>query len=112
MTITCAGLLQGEDMDSSDEEWANAYAAMDPASQLGWRNRRGVVEGPAEELMRDLLEAADVVHTNSMSDMAESRNTANDNPVGAVDSNAGSMPRSGDGSLSPTASVEVSQQGA
>lgn len=84
---------------------------MDPASQLGWRNRRAAVEGPAEELVRDILEAADAVHTDSMSDMAASTENDNGSPVTAEESLAGSVLRRRDGSLSPDASGEVDRQG-
>ena len=77
--------MQGEDRDSSDEEWANAYATMDPISQLGWRNRRGANEGPAEQLLRDVFEAADVVHSNAMSEVGGSRHsTGSDFPLGGL----------------------------
>lgn len=110
--MICACLVQGEDRDSSDEEWATAYATMDAASQLGWRNRRCVVEGPAEELMRDIMETADVVHSNSMSGMAGSRNSNNESIPIADDSSGASMSRHRAESRSPSASVEVDQQGA
>lgn len=104
--------MQGEERDSSDEEWAHDYAAMDPASQLGWRNRRGPAEGPAEELMREIMEAADVVHSNSMADMAASRTGVAGSPPFAEAGIADSMARSREGSRSPSASVEVGQEGA
>jgi hypothetical protein len=104
--------VQGEEADSSDEEWAHDYAAMDPASQQGWRNRRGPAEGPAEELMRDIMEAADVVHSNSMGDMAASRTDVAGSPPFAEAAMADSMARSREGSTSPSASVEVDQEGA
>lgn len=112
MYIICECLVQGEDQDSSDEEWATAYATMDAASQLGWRSRRCVVEGPAEELMRDIMETADVVHSNSMSGMAGSRHNNNESIHVADDSSGASMPPHRGESRSPSASVEVDQQGA
>lgn len=87
------------------------YAAMDPASQLGWRNRRAAFEGPAEELVRDILEATDAVYTDSMSDMAGSRENDNESPVSADESLAGSVLWPTNGNLSPDASGEVDQQG-
>ena len=98
-------------MDSSDEEWATAYAAMDPISQLGWRNRRGSIEGPAEQLMRDVLQAADVVHSDAMSEMGESGTNNDEWPEQAEDSNAGSLPHGMGASRSPTVSIEVDQEG-
>ena len=112
MYMICECLVQGEDRDSSDEEWATAYATMDAAAQLGWRNRRCVVDGPAEELMRDIMETADVVHANSMSSMVGSRNNNNESIPVADDSSDASMPRHRGESRSPSASVEVDQQGA
>lgn len=104
-------LLQGEERDSSDEEWADAYARMDPISQLGWRSRRGVVEGPAQQLMRDVLEAADGLQHDAMAEMGASRNNADDLNLNAGASVAGPIPRDVSGSRSPSASVEVDQDG-
>jgi hypothetical protein len=117
MQITCNRLVQGEERDSSDEEWADAYATMDPISQLGWRNRRGGVEGPAEQLMRDVMEVADVVHSDAMCERAASRNTeeeAQSNAEEEAQLNAGeridpSMSRRRGSSPSPTGSEEVDQ---
>lgn len=103
--------MQGEERDSSDEEWANAYAAMDPISQLGWRNRRGGGEGPAEQLMRDVLEAADVVHYDAMSEMVASTNNNDEGPVNVDGIVGGQMASDAGGSSSSTASVEVDQEG-
>jgi hypothetical protein len=105
-------MAQGEERDSSDEEWTNAYGAMDPISQLGWRNRRCGAEGPAEELMRDVLESADMVHSNAMSEMVASRNTDDDCPVSANGTVTASMSRHGGVSTSTAASVEVDLEGA
>ena len=104
--------MQGEERDSSDEEWETAYAEMDPASQLGWRNRRGPVEGPGERLMRDIFEAADAVHSAAMSHMDGRRSDDNDESHVGVDATPlGSVLRTGDGCGSPTTSVEVEQEG-
>lgn len=105
-------LLQGEEADSSDEEWAAAYATMDPLWQLGWRNRRGGAEGPAKHLMRDVFEAADAVHSDAMSEMVASRTIEEDCPPNAIDNLLVSMSQRGGGSSSPTPSVEVDQEGA
>lgn len=84
--------MQGEDRDNSDKKWAHAYANMDPVSQLGWRNRRGAGEGPAEELMRDVFAATDEVHSNAMTEMVGSRDTdAAPIPVNGRTSGVGSM---------------------
>lgn len=112
MHITCEKLVQGEDRDSSDEEWAAAYAAMDPIRQLGWRNRRGTGEGPADQLMRDVFQAADQVHSDAMSRMGASRhregsNSAPNGMAAIVDS----MSRPTNACSSPAMSVEVDQDG-
>lgn len=104
-------MAQGEERDSSDDEWANAYAAMDPISQLGWRNRRGSPEGPAEQLVRDVLESADVVHSNSMAEMVASRNNDNNRAMSAHDTTTASMSGHGGVSTSLAASVGVDQEG-
>ena len=103
--------MQGEERDSSDEEWANAYAAMDPLSQLGWRNRRAVVEGPAEQLVRDILEAADAVHADAMSEMVASNNGDEERLPNADDMSPGHTASHRGRSESPPASVEVEQEG-
>lgn len=105
-------VVQGEERDSSDEEWATAYASMDQISQLGWRNRRVGVDGPAEQLLRDVFEAADALHSDAMSEMAGSRHNADDDDhVNEIGTEMGSMPRSSDGCLSPTNSISVDQAG-
>ena len=101
--------MQGEERDSSDEEWANAYVAMDPLSQLGWRNRRAVVEGPAEQLVRDILEAADAVHSDAMAEMVASTN--GERPPNADEISPGHMASHRGRSESPPGSVEVEQEG-
>lgn len=56
-------------MDSSDEEWEAAYAALDPKDQIGWGNRRGQVAEVGANLVRDVFTAADQLHENAMSEM-------------------------------------------
>lgn len=67
--ITLHLLWQGEDRDSSDEEWANAYAALDPMAQIGWLNRGVRANGVVAELVRDVFVAADAMHEEAMSEM-------------------------------------------
>jgi hypothetical protein len=62
-------LRQGEDRDSSDEEWEAAYNALDPIAQLGWRNRWAEVNAVGGDLVRDVFVAADEMHENAMSQM-------------------------------------------
>lgn len=78
---------------------------MDPISQLGWRNRRGAIEGPGEQLLRDVFEAADVVHSDAMSEMVGSRND-DGCPV-----NVEATGSHGHTQRSPTASVEIDKEG-
>lgn len=104
-------LVQGKERDTSDEEWTDAYAAMDPISQLGWRNRRVRDEGPADQMMRDVMEAADLVHSDAMSERVASRNIDEELHVNAEALFAGSMSRARGSSMSPTASQEVDQEG-
>ena len=111
MQITSTHLVQGEERDSSDEEWAVAYATMDPISQLGWRNRRGGAEGPAEQLMRDVMEAADAVHSDAMSERVASTNHNEEFPLNADETIPGSRSQEAGGRMSPTASDEVDQEG-
>ena len=112
MCCTCKCWVQGEERDSSDEEWEIAFAHMDPQSQMGWRNRRRAFEGPGEQLMRDVYEAADEVHLAAMSAMAGSRNDEHvEAHVGVDATPLGSMLRPGDGCTRPTMSEEVEQEG-
>lgn len=109
---TCEYLVQGEERDSSDEEWASAFHRMDPISQLGWRNRRGFREGPGDQLLRDVFEVSDAVHSAAMSTMAGGGNDDDDErPVGVDATGMGSMPRPAHGRRSPETSVEVEQEG-
>jgi hypothetical protein len=61
--------------------------------------------------MRDIMQAADVVHSNSMADMAASRTGGAGSPVLAEAGIAGSMTRNRERGRSPSASVEVDQEG-
>ena len=104
--------VQGEDRDSSDEEWADAYARMDPISQLGWRNRRGDPPGPAEQLLRDVFEAADDVHLAAMSEMVGSRHrNGSASPLSAVRAVDGCMSQPSNDVNGPASSEEVDQEG-
>ena len=60
---------QGEDKDSSDEEWEAAYRAMDPVAQNGWAHRRGQATEVGANLVRDVFVAADTMHDAAMSEM-------------------------------------------
>ena len=73
--ILPTNLWQDEERDSSDEEWDNAYASMDPISQLGWGNRCVEVERGASQLVRDVFVAADMVHEDAMSEVGEFNHT-------------------------------------
>lgn len=111
MPITHAHLLQGEERDSSDEEWAAAYDRMDPISQLGWRNRRSENVGPAAHLVRDIFAAADVVHLDAMSEMAGSGGEVGSHHVQTEATVDSSSSQSTERSMGPGASVEVEQDG-
>ena len=69
VTLLLLLFWQGEDRDSSDEEWSNAYAALDPMAQIGWANRGVNVNGCGVELVRDVFVAADAMHEEAMSEM-------------------------------------------
>ena len=69
MHVTLHLLWQGEDRDSSDEEWSNAYAALGPMAQIGWLNRGIPTNGGAAKLVRDVFVAADAMHEEAMSEM-------------------------------------------
>lgn len=104
--------MQGEDIDSSDEEWAAAYAAMDRIAQLGWRNRRIGGDGPAEHLLRDVFQAADAVHADAMSEMEGSRQSAGGHgAANEIGTEVGSVSESSDEGWSPTTSISVDQAG-
>lgn len=67
--ITMTIVWQGEDRDSSDEEWEAAYAALDPIAQLGWRHHHDSASAVGAHLVRDVFVAADEMHNNAMSEM-------------------------------------------
>jgi hypothetical protein len=112
VTLNHSSLVQGEERDSSDEEWAAAYVAMDPLRQLGWRNRRAGVEGPAEQLLRDVFDVADAVQSDAMSDSVGSRlDNDEEGHVHIVLPGDGSVSRPSDDYRRPTSSEEVDQEG-
>ena len=82
MPFTQTYLCQGEERDSSDDEWDIAYAAMDPRSQLGWGNTHVEVEGPAAQLVRDVFVAADAMHDDAMSHMGGNSSIGGDSGGG------------------------------
>ncbi len=69
INVTQVGVTQGEERDTSDEEWDAAYAAMDPLEQTPWGNCRAVATAVGTNLVRDVLAAADDMHDNAMSEM-------------------------------------------
>ena len=84
MPATRTYLWQGEERDSSDEEWDADYAAMDPISQLGFRHNQVEVEGPGAQLVRDVFVVADAMHDDAMSHMG-GNNSIGDECADAVD---------------------------
>lgn len=66
----------------------NDYAAMDPISQLGWGRRRGLVSGPGAELVADVFEAADMVHSEAMSQIGANSHSG-DGGAGNMDASTG-----------------------
>ena len=86
-------VCQGLEMDSSDEEWEAAYAAMDPIAQLGWVHRRGHAAEVGKHLVRDVFVAADTMHDNAMSEMEGNTEMVEGSPtVGAgAGGDSGSM---------------------
>ena len=62
-------MWQGEERNSSDEEWEAAYAALDPIARIGWVNRCAPTTAVGAQLVRDVFQAADAMHDNAMSEM-------------------------------------------
>lgn len=62
-------MWQGEDRDSSDDEWEASYAAMDRIGRYGWGNRPPEMAEVGTQLVRDVFVAADELHENAMSEM-------------------------------------------
>lgn len=60
---------QGEERDSSDDEWDRAHAALDPIAQIGWGNRSIDAHGAAARAVRDVFQAAEDAHDEAMSDL-------------------------------------------
>lgn len=67
--VTRRDVPQGEERDTSDEEWEAAYNALDPLEQIGFGNRRREVTPVGATLLRDVFAAADEIHENAMSGM-------------------------------------------
>jgi hypothetical protein len=67
LRLTRRNRLQGEDRDSSDEEWDAAYVALDPTAQIGWRGCRAALNSVGANLVRDVFVAADEMHESAMS---------------------------------------------
>ena len=67
--VTRRDVPQGEERDTSDEEWEAAYNALDPLEQIGFGNRRREVTPVGATLLRDVFAAADKIHENAMSGM-------------------------------------------
>ena len=67
--LTAMHYWQGEERDSSDEEWEAAYATLDPIGQLGWVNRMPPSNAVGPDLVRDVFTAADEMHDHAMSEM-------------------------------------------
>jgi hypothetical protein len=116
-------LCQGLPRDSSDEEWEAAYASLDPVAQIGWRNLPGEGHEVGELLVRDVFEAADVMHDNAMSEMegntevdgntvVEGNTEVEDARGNVVGSAAGALPLlERDSIMNPLDGMDVSQEG-
>ena len=90
IVLIAMSLWQGEERDSSDEEWDNAYAAMDPAAQMGWGKRSGhSANAGSSEMVRDVFQAADVVHEEAMEAMDDNNVQQGDESVRNADDVAG-----------------------
>lgn len=61
---------QGEERDSSDEEWDSAYAAMDPISRLQSLHQNVDVAGPPDVPVRDVFVQSDAIHDAAMAEIA------------------------------------------
>lgn len=72
-------MRQNDEWDSSDEEWANAYAAMDPMTQHGWGTPQNAIGNGTTRLVRDVFVAADRVHEAALLEMAAYSNDEADN---------------------------------
>jgi hypothetical protein len=100
---------QGEERDRSDEEWEQAYAALDPRAQLGWGNRFAV-SGGSEDMVRDVFVAADAVHAEAMSAMdgnaSQNDGSTGNGPDVVVDSSPASPSGSVEGEGSAIAEME------
>lgn len=105
------GLWQGEDRDSSDEEWSSAYAALDPMSRIGWGNRSVQVNGGAAEMVRDAFLAADVMHEEAMSAMDGNEEDDQEIEQNGADVAQAGEPIATEGCLEAECSADGSSQG-
>lgn len=67
LRVTGRHIVQGQERDSSDDEWDAAYAALDPIVQNGWRSCRARLNRAGADLVRDVFAAADEMHDSAMS---------------------------------------------
>lgn len=102
---------QGEERDSSDEEWEAAYNALDAIAQIGWGNRRVAQSSVAAHLVRDVYVAADEMHDQAMSEMEGNTLVEEESPgVGAGAEEDTSSPCT-EWSVHPVDSMEQEMEG-
>lgn len=111
--VSCALPIpwQGEERDTSDEEWDAAYAALDPIAQIGWVNRLAEADAVGADLVRDVFVAADEMHDHAMSEMGGNTQSEERDWGGGVDGGAASTSRRIDGSSQHSYSEEVEMEG-
>lgn len=105
------GFWQGEERDSSDEEWEAAYAAMDPMAQIGWVHRIAEANAGGADVVRDVFVAADEMHDHAMSEMDGNTQSEEAN-WGVVDGGAeATSSQHTDGSAEHSDSEEAEMEG-
>lgn len=100
-------LWQGEERDSSDEEWEVAYRALDPISQIAWPSCRAEIHAVGTDLVRDVFAAADEMHDNAMSAVDGSTRTVHETPDGVDGAGEASATHCTEGSSEDVHAMEV-----
>jgi hypothetical protein len=109
--LTAMHYWQGEERDTSDEEWEAAYAALDPIAQIGWVNRLAEANAVGADLVRDVFVAADEMHDHAMSEMDGNTQSEEINWAGDVAGGEATTSSRTDGSNHPSDSEEVDMEG-
>ena len=89
---------QNAERDSSDEEWDDAYAAMDPIAQYGWGTPGNALGDGTARLVRDVFVAGDMVHEAALVEIGVARHDMGEDINDEADSRESTLEADGDAS--------------